>query len=174
MQAVWLWVHTKFVYDIYYNTDSLFEMLSPFAIAFFIKKCLLTTPSLKYFLTHIVPELRAWQVINQTACPDSKVHGANMGPTWVLSAPDGPHVGPMNLAIRVESAVVPLYQRYSAELLTYSETQTFLPKPADIWGKRSQEPKVLLTSSVKESKEISNANKMKWQFATIKTIFKSN
>ena len=31
---------------------------------------------------------------------DSKVHGANMGPTWVLSAPDGPHVGPMNLAIR--------------------------------------------------------------------------
>ena len=25
---------------------------------------------------------------------------ANMGPTWVLSAPDGPHVGPMNLAIR--------------------------------------------------------------------------
>ena len=32
--------------------------------------------------------------------PDSKVHGANMGPTWVLSVPDGPHVGPMNLAIR--------------------------------------------------------------------------
>ena len=24
-----------------------------------------------------------------------------MGSTWVLSAPDGPHVGPMNLAIRV-------------------------------------------------------------------------
>ena len=33
--------------------------------------------------------------------PDSKVHGANMGSTWVLSAPDGPHVGPMNLAIMV-------------------------------------------------------------------------
>ena len=32
--------------------------------------------------------------------PDSKVHGTNMGPTWVLSAPDGPHIGPMNLAIR--------------------------------------------------------------------------
>ena len=32
--------------------------------------------------------------------PDNKVHGANMGPTWVLSAPRGPHVGPMNLAIR--------------------------------------------------------------------------
>ena len=29
------------------------------------------------------------------------VHGANMGPTWFLSAPVGSHVGPMNLAIRV-------------------------------------------------------------------------
>ena len=32
--------------------------------------------------------------------PDSKVYGANMGPNWVLSAPGGPHVGPINLAIR--------------------------------------------------------------------------
>ena len=32
--------------------------------------------------------------------PNRKVHGANMGPTWVLSAPDGSHVGPMNFAIR--------------------------------------------------------------------------
>ena len=32
--------------------------------------------------------------------PDSKIHGASMGPTWVLSAPGGPHVGPMNLVIR--------------------------------------------------------------------------
>ena len=33
------------------------------------------------------------------AVPDSKVHGANMGPTWVLSSPGGPHVSPMNLAL---------------------------------------------------------------------------
>ena len=39
-------------------------------------------------------ELSPWEHI-----PDSKVHGANMGPTWILSAPDGPHIGPMNLAI---------------------------------------------------------------------------
>ena len=32
--------------------------------------------------------------------PDSKVHGANMGPTWVLAAPDEPHVRPMNFVIR--------------------------------------------------------------------------
>ena len=35
------------------------------------------------------------------AYPDSKVPWANMGPTWVLSAQDGPHVGPRNLAIWV-------------------------------------------------------------------------
>ena len=35
--------------------------------------------------------------------PDSKVHRANMGPTWVLSAPDGPHVEHMNFAIRGNS-----------------------------------------------------------------------
>ena len=33
--------------------------------------------------------------------PDSKVHGANMGPTWGRQDPGGPHVGPMNLAICV-------------------------------------------------------------------------
>ena len=31
--------------------------------------------------------------------PDSKVRGANMGPTLVLSVPNGPHVGPMDLVI---------------------------------------------------------------------------
>ena len=33
--------------------------------------------------------------------PDSKVNGASMGPTWGMSAPDGPHVGPMNIAVMV-------------------------------------------------------------------------
>ena len=32
--------------------------------------------------------------------PDSKSSWANIWPTWVLSAPGGPYVGPMNLAIR--------------------------------------------------------------------------
>ena len=40
------------------------------------------------------------QLRRMSVHPDSKVHGDNMGPTWVLSTPDGPHVGPMNLAIR--------------------------------------------------------------------------
>ena len=36
--------------------------------------------------------------ILESVYPDNKVHGVNMGPTWVLSAPDGPHV---NFAIWV-------------------------------------------------------------------------
>ena len=37
-----------------------------------------------------------------------------MGPTWVLSAPDGPHFGPMNLAmmagnVLLESKTLQLY-----------------------------------------------------------------
>ena len=40
-----------------------------------------------------------------TEYQDSKVHGANMGPTWVLSALGGPHVVPMNLAIRVANII---------------------------------------------------------------------
>ena len=56
---------------------------------------------------------QAWQrVMNRGVCrytsqrqtlyhaiPDSKVHGANMGPTWGRQDPGGPHVVPMNLAI---------------------------------------------------------------------------
>ena len=35
----------------------------------------------------------------QFIIPDSKIHGANMGPTWGRQNPGGPHVAPMNLAI---------------------------------------------------------------------------
>ena len=34
-------------------------------------------------------------------CPDSKIHGANMGPTWGRQDPGGPHVGHVNLVIWV-------------------------------------------------------------------------
>ena len=37
--------------------------------------------------------------INQRKYPDSKVHGANMGPIWGRQDPGGPQVGPMNFAI---------------------------------------------------------------------------
>ena len=38
--------------------------------------------------------------------PDSKVHGANMGPIWGRQDPGGPHGGPINLAIWVFTHVL--------------------------------------------------------------------
>ena len=47
--------------------------------------------------------LRCNPVTHTKDYPDSKVNGVYMGPTWVLSALDGPHLGPVNFAIRVIS-----------------------------------------------------------------------
>ena len=44
--------------------------------------------------------------------PHSKAHGANMEPTWVLSAADGPHVGTMILAIREKIVHYTLYSTF--------------------------------------------------------------
>ena len=46
---------------------------------------------------HLIPNRDGVSIVGID--PDNKIHGANMGLTWVLSAPYGPHVGPMNLAI---------------------------------------------------------------------------
>ena len=62
--------------------------------------------------------------------PDSKVHRAHMGSTWVLSAPDGPHVGPMNLAIKGvsgNSALKNATARLSYQLKTVRYNYLFLP-----------------------------------------------
>ena len=62
-------------------------------------KCRLLVPIVAYMV---------WQILeNDDTHPDNKVHGANMGPTWVLSAPDGPHVDPMNLTIRAAIYDIP-------------------------------------------------------------------
>ena len=54
-----------------------------------------TIPIMKYYV------IVSSTLVSNITFLDSKVHGANMGPTWVLSAPGGSHVGPMNLAIWV-------------------------------------------------------------------------
>ena len=75
---------------------------------------------------HVLVWQSSWHACIKTAAfLDSKVQGANMGPTWVLLAHDGPHVGPMNLAIRVISS--PLSNIFS----------TSAPRP-QLLGKCSQ------------------------------------
>ena len=57
-------------------------------------------------------------------CPDSKVHGANMGPTWVLSAPDGPHIVPMNPTIWDITQTEAVY----VSVIGYTEVAEFTPR----------------------------------------------
>ena len=64
--------------------------------------------------------------------PDSKVHGANMGPTWVLSAPDGRHVGPMNVTIRVAVCCC-IYSRILSFLSTNYIPLTHMQYMIYIW-----------------------------------------
>ena len=45
--------------------------------------------------------MQSIRLTNKNLHQYSDVPGAHKGPTWVLSARDGPHVGPMNLAIKV-------------------------------------------------------------------------
>ena len=53
-------------------------------------------------------------MVFQSPFTDSKVYGANMGPTWVLSAPGGPHVGPMDLAIWLVLSLAFRWRRFAA------------------------------------------------------------
>ena len=48
-----------------------------------------------------IPHLKyPWYVYNTAIyIPDSKVYGANIGPTWGQQDPGGPYVDPMNFAI---------------------------------------------------------------------------
>ena len=60
--------------------------------------------------------------------PDNKIHWANIGPTWVLSAPDGPYVGPMNLVTREGIGKTYLYQTTAK----HNEEQTVGMRTGDI------------------------------------------
>ena len=48
--------------------------------------------------------------------PDSKVHGANMGPTWGQQDPGGSHVGHVNLAILDANETLELLTNYLSEI----------------------------------------------------------
>ena len=59
-----------------------------------------TVYTIRYYILHANDTCIGYtsdnELTNYILCiyvPDSKVYGANMGPTRVLLAPDGPHVG---------------------------------------------------------------------------------
>ena len=70
--------------------------------------------------------------LNSRIYQDSKMHGANMGPTWVLSAPDGPHIGPMNLAIRDECPQGVWDKPDQTHMMQIDQHQTTITRKNDI------------------------------------------
>ena len=53
-----------------------------------------------------VERMRMWMGAGQkqetvSVSPDSKVHGANVGPIWGRQDPSGPYVGPMHFVVWV-------------------------------------------------------------------------
>ena len=58
----------------------------------------------------------AWEKL-----PDSKVHGANMGPIWGRQDPGGPHVGPMNFVIwaTISEALVSAWKGENSKVSHY-------------------------------------------------------
>ena len=54
---------------------------------------------------------------------DSKIHGVNMGPIWGRQVPGGPHVSPMNLAIRVAADALAFRRRIMKKHLKMSSTK---------------------------------------------------
>ena len=51
----------------------------------------------RYGVAHLCPQT----IHTSDISPDSKIYGANMGPTWGRQDPGGPHIGHMNFAIWV-------------------------------------------------------------------------
>ena len=53
-------------------------------------------------LSHDIQSMSLTALDQQHAHPDSKIHGANMGPIWGWQDPGGPHVGPIKFASKAE------------------------------------------------------------------------
>ena len=71
---------TSYLAWVYYGVSSVFKILEE-------RNHVKNTP----YSIYLLPE----------TYPDSKDHGANVGPIWGRQDPGGPHVGRMNLAIWV-------------------------------------------------------------------------
>ena len=88
-------------------------------------RSLLFVMSVPYYELMSVSKFGIWDgvILWSASIPDSKVHGANMRTTWVLSAPGGSHIGPMNLAIRDPNTCY-IYPSRHASLFLGVVTQT--------------------------------------------------
>ena len=86
--------------------------------------------SIKYEIIYEVScRINCWPFSKKHMYPDNKVHEAIMGPTWALSAPDEPRVGPMNLAIWESSNTNLVISEIHSSSETSSTTESFNTSP---------------------------------------------
>ena len=103
------WVRNKIIYILSWRTVCVLYRV----FLVFIFLIVISVTLCRCAFSHIViyvslgPRMQkaAPLVIGYVMFPDSKVHGASIGPIWGRQDPDGLHVGAMNLAIWVTSLV---------------------------------------------------------------------
>ena len=81
------------------------------------------------FYTYFNTWGRKWMIcLTYVLIPENKVYVANMGPTWVLSAPDWPHDGRMNFAIRYAVNIIYSHSGYPVahSVLSYGQRLVLL------------------------------------------------
>ena len=66
--------------------------------------------------------------------PDSKDHGANMGPIWGRQDPGGPHVGPINFALWAIIQAMALNRQHAITLIAYPDSKVRGANMGPIWG----------------------------------------
>ena len=93
--------------DLHFNISAIiqFRCVSPVFIVFSARSSSLSSDRSCFMCSALSYRLCPAPLGLHHGCPYSKVHGASMMSTWVLSAPDGPHVGPISLAIRVHVSI---------------------------------------------------------------------
>ena len=95
------------------------DMISAHGIILFKAVCF---PFIIRIIMYDITRMGLWKRVT----PDSKVHGANMGPTWVLSDPGAPHVGPINLALRAHLNITNYAKLFSIGLSALSAQLYFM------------------------------------------------
>ena len=97
----------SFVTDIPFTLDLFLESNIFVTLSFCIsthRSVTAVSPKMEKTIRHIANVSYWWRIYDNTGhdYPDSKVHGANIGPMWGRQDPGGPHVGPVNFALWVQ------------------------------------------------------------------------
>ena len=73
-------------------------------------------------------------MVQYNKIPDSKVHGANIGPIWGRQDPGGPHVTPINFAFWDIAYNVTVNVSQEIWELTLTKDTPYLALTGKLWG----------------------------------------